>query len=146
MGRAVVGCLGLGEHPGPGCSLSWQTPLPGAVTVSQCPLGGGSPPGRSVPEGSGLRGCKGDRESKRSKSREQALTADGFCPLLTASCNRPELLPRARAAPQILSQPLPSLLLLTGRDARSYDRSLWAQLQRHTIVPQTGVFYFQVRR
>lgn len=35
------------------------------------------------------------RNSKWSKSREQALTEDGFCPLLSASCNRPELLPQA---------------------------------------------------
>lgn len=88
-------------------------------------------------------GCKRDPcwrddrvpESKGSKSREEALTADGFCPLLSASCNRPERLPRAGSAMptlvllavQMLSQPLaapPSLLLVTGREARGFDQSL----------------------
>lgn len=80
------------------------------------PLPKGSQPGRRLSKWSGLKRCKGERESKQSKSREQALTADGFCPLLSASCNKPELLPRAgsalpslaRLAVQMLSQPLAS--------------------------------------
>lgn len=105
------GVWGSGSTPGRAADCPGSQPCWGPW---QCPLRRGSPPGRSVPEASGLKGCKGDRESKRSKSREQALTADGFCPLLTASCNRPELLPpagaalpsRVRVAVQMLSQPL----------------------------------------
>lgn len=88
--------------------LSWP-PVPRGVKVpppTAAPQG--SQPGQSLSKVSALTGCEGERESKRSKSREQALTADGFCPLLSASCNRPELLPRAGSA-------LPSQVLLAAQ-------------------------------